>query len=84
MNVLCEYLSFFGYDVSFVDVVKFDYRNFYIKFLVYYTRLYFFNVYFKSTLLCVQFCLILADATAIGIRLSHASRTSLGSWRTAQ
>jgi len=28
--------------------------------------------------------LILADATAIGIRLSHASRTSLGSWRTAQ
>jgi len=37
----CEYLSFFGYDVSFVDVVKFDYRNFYIKF-VYFTRLYFF------------------------------------------
>ena len=33
MNVLCEYLSFFGYDVSFVDVVKFDYRNFYIKFI---------------------------------------------------
>jgi hypothetical protein len=33
MNVLCEYLSFFGYDVSFVDVVKFDYRIFYIKFI---------------------------------------------------
>ena len=26
--------EFFGYDVSFVDVVKFDYRNFYIKFYV--------------------------------------------------
>ena len=24
----CEYLIFFGYDVRFVDVVKFDYRNF--------------------------------------------------------
>ena len=35
-------------------------------------------------LLCVQFCLILADATAIGIRLSHASRKNLDSWRTAQ
>ena len=30
----CEYLSFFEYDVSFVDVVKFDYRSFYIKFSV--------------------------------------------------
>ena len=81
----CEYLSFFGYDVRFVDVVKFDYRIFYIKFiLVYYTRLYFFMCTSIIVLLCVQFCLILADATAIGIRLSHASRTSLGSWRTAQ
>ena len=83
MNVLCEYLSFFGYDVSFVDVVKFDYRNFYIKFSVFYSSI-FFYVYFNSTLLCVQFCLILADATAIGIRLSHASRKNLDSWRTAQ
>ena len=33
MNVLYEYLNYiFKYDVSFVDVVKFDYRNFYIKF----------------------------------------------------
>ena len=85
----CEYLSFFGYDVSFVDVMKFDYRIFYIKFiLVYYTRLYFFSVlhntlYFIMSVM-FQFCLILADVTAIGIRLSHASRTSLGSWRTAQ
>ena len=31
-----------------------------------------------------QICLILAEATAIGIRLSHASRTNLDSWRTAQ
>ena len=84
--MLCEYLRFFGYDVGFVDVVKFDYRNFYIKFSVI-TRLYFFSVLHNIIvlcLLCVQFCLILADATAIGIRLSHASRTSLGSWRTAQ
>ena len=77
------------YDVSFVDVVKFDYRNFYIKFLVYYTRLYFFSVLHNTLYLyyvcyVIQFCLILADVTAIGIRLSHASRTSLGSWRTAQ
>ena len=84
MNVLCEYLSFFGYDVSFVDVVKFDYRNFYIKFSVLILVYIFLCVLQYSTLLCVQFCLILADATAIGIRLSHASRTSLGSWRTAQ
>ena len=32
----CEYLSsYFKYDVSFVDVVKFDYRIFEIKFCVY-------------------------------------------------
>ena len=33
-SLICfrEYLSFFGYDVGFVDVVKFDYRSFYIKF----------------------------------------------------
>ena len=41
MNVLCEYLSFFGYDVSFVDVVKFDYRNFYIKFVYFYSSIFF-------------------------------------------
>ena len=82
-----EYLSFFGYDVGFVDVVKFGYRTFYDTNFSVITRLYFFSVLhnlFLLCLLCVQFCLILADATAIGIRLSHASRTSLGSWRTAQ
>ena len=31
--------EFFGYDVSFVDVVKFDYRNFYIKFYVQYSSI---------------------------------------------
>ncbi len=31
-----------------------------------------------------QICLILAEATAIGVRLSHASRTNLYSWHTAQ
>ena len=43
------------------------------------------NVYdvFKLIFFC-QICLILAEATAIGIRLSHASRTNLDSWRTAQ
>lgn len=42
--------------------------------------------FFISIMICyvIQFCLILADATAIGIRLSHASRTSSDSWRTAQ
>ena len=32
MNVLLWVLEFLEYDVSFVDVVKFDYRNFYVKF----------------------------------------------------
>ena len=49
----CEYLSFFGYDVSFVDVVKFDYRNFCIKFCVLITRLYFFMC--TSIVLCYVF-----------------------------
>lgn len=85
----CEYLIFFGYDVRFVDVVKFDYRNFqFLSDFCANTRLCFY-VYFNYAnnqyiSVCVQFCLILADATAIGIRLSHASRTSLDSWRTAQ
>ena len=58
------------------------------------SRLYFFMRTSKSFLIsfnevdlfCVfcQICLILAEATAIGIRLSHASRTNLDSWRTAQ
>ena len=76
----------FGYDVGFVDVVKFGYRNFYnfIVLLLVYIFLAYFIILLVLCLLCVQFCLILADATAIGIRLSHASRTSLGSWRTAQ
>ena len=80
--------EFFGYDVSFVDVVKFDYRNFYIKFyvliLVYIFLAYFIILFTYYVCYVIQFCLILADVTAIGIRLSHASRTNLDSWRTAQ
>ena len=48
--------EFFGYDVSFVDVVKFDYRNFYIKFLVYYTRLYFFSVLHNTFYILCLLC----------------------------
>ena len=48
----------------------------------------FFYVYFElrvfSFFVFCQICLILAEATAIGIRLSHASRMNLYSWRTAQ
>ena len=80
--------EFFGYDVSFVDVVKFDYRNFYIKFyvliLVYIFLAYFIILFTYYVCYVIQFWLILADVTAIGIRLSHASRTNLDSWRTAQ
>lgn len=84
------------FDVGKVDVVIFDccilwYDD---KYYVYYTRLYFFMctsdslferllTFLKLIFFC-QICLILAEATAIGIRLSHASRTNLDSWRTAQ
>ena len=87
LNMLSWVPEIFGYDVGFVDVVKFGYRNFYDTNFSVFTRLYFFSVLHNIILLCllcVQFCLILADATAIGIRLSHASRKNLDSWRTAQ
>ena len=46
IHLICfhEYLSFFGYDVGFVDVVKFGYRTFYDTNFSVITRLYFFSV----------------------------------------
>ena len=73
-----------GCDVGLVDVVIFDC---YLQLIVYYTRLCSFlctSTILYSFLSICQICLILAEATAIGIRLSHASRTNLDSWRTAQ
>ena len=53
--------EFFGYDVSFVDVVKFDYRNFYIKFYVL-ILVYIFLAYFIiNSLLCLLCDSILFD-----------------------
>ena len=74
------------FDVGKVDVVIFD--CYCIMQLIVYNSSMFFFVYFKlflnSFFVFCQICLILAEATAIGIRLSHASRMNLYSWRTAQ
>ena len=74
-----------GCDVGLVDVVIFD--CYFTIICVFYSSMFFF-VYFKlflnSFFVFCQICLILAEATAIGIRLSHASRMNLYSWRTAQ
>ena len=44
LNMLSWVPEFFGYDVGFVDVVKFGYRNFYDTNFSVFTRLYFFSV----------------------------------------
>ena len=76
------------FDVGKIDVVIFDC---YVCDVIF-EYLCIISSYFFSVLLSLivlifvfcQICLILAEATAIGIRLSHASRTNLDSWRTAQ
>ena len=76
------------FDVGKIDVVIFDcYVCDVMINICVISRLIFFSTS-KSFIVLIfvfcQICLILAEATAIGIRLSHASRTNLDSWRTAQ
>ena len=77
------------FDVGKIDVVIFDCYvcDVMIKYLCNISSN-FFMCTSKSFIVLIfvfcQICLILAEATAIGIRLSHASRTNLDSWRTAQ
>ena len=56
-----EYLSFFEYDVGFVDVVKFGYRNFYDTNFSVFTRLYFFSVLHNTYFIMSVMCSILFD-----------------------
>ena len=81
-----DLIIFIRCDVGLVDVVIFD--CYYIMQLIVYILVYVLfcvlqTVFYGFMSIC-QICLILAEATAIGIRLSHASRMNLYSWRTAQ
>lgn len=77
------------FDVGKIDVVIFDcyvcdISNICVLYLVYIFLCVLLSLNDTYFYVFCQICLILAEATAIGIRLSHASRTNLDSWRTAQ
>ena len=58
MNVLLWVSEFFGYDVRFVDVVKFDYRNFWFLWIRFYFMC---NILYSSMFfMCTSIMLIIS------------------------